>query len=167
MGKTNHAIYVFDNHNQLDAAIHMLHRSGFDIKKLSVIGKGHHTDDHHVGFLGTGDKINTWSGMGAFWVGVWGVLLAPALFFLPTVGLVAIAGPLVVALLGALEGVVLVGGLSALGAALSQLGVSKDQVTNYEAAIQVDKYVLMVHGDDADALKARSTLEHAKVWEAA
>ena len=50
----------------------------------------------------------------------------------------------------ALESAVVVGGVSALGAALSQTGVPKDQVIKYETALRVDKYVLLVHGSAED-----------------
>ena len=46
------------------------------------------------------------------------------------------------------------GGLSALGAALTTLGVHKDQAIKYETALTADKYVLVVHGDAADAARA-------------
>ncbi len=105
--------------------------------------------------------------MGAFWGGVWGVLLAPAVFFLPGIGLVAMAGPVVTALVGALEGAVVVGGASAIGAALSQIGASTDQVIKYETALKADKYVLMVHGTAQDQARVRSVLSSAKAWEAA
>ena len=59
------------------------------------------------------------------------------------------------------------GGVSALGAALIQLGVPKDQVIKYETALKVDKYVLMVHGSAEDAAKARAVLASAKMLESA
>lgn len=70
--------------------------------------------------------------------GFWGLLFAPAVFFLPGPGLVAMAGPFVSALVGVLEGAVLIGGVSALGAALIQIGVPKEQVVKYENAPTVD-----------------------------
>jgi hypothetical protein len=90
------------------------------------------------------------------------VLMAPAVFFLPGLGLIALAGPIVAALVAALEGAVVVGGLSALGAALTTLGVSKNQVIKYETAVKADKYVLVVHGNAADAEQARSVLTSSK-----
>jgi hypothetical protein len=150
--------YVFDTRADAEAAIQSLSRSGFDVKKLSLVGKGYHSEQHPVGFYTAGDKIRAWSGTGAFWGGIWGLLLAPAVFFLPGVGLVAMAGPVVAALVGALEGAVLVGGVSALGAALSQVGVPEDQVIKYETALKVDKYVLLVQGNPEDQARARSVL---------
>jgi hypothetical protein len=40
-----------------------------------------------------------------------------------------------------------VGGASALGGALTDIGVADDQVIEYETALKVDKYLLVVHGN--------------------
>ena len=159
--------YIFDSHVKADDAIQLLARAGFDVTKLSLVGKGYHTLEHPVGFYTAGDRIKAWGGTGAFWGGVWGLLMAPAVFFLPGVGMVAMAGPVVAALVGALEGAVVVGSLSALGAALTRIGVPRDLAIKYESALKVDQYVLMVHGDTADVARARAILSDAKVAEAA
>ena len=167
MEKVNLPFYVFNTHVEAENAIQTLSRSGFDVKKLSLVGKGYHTEEHPLGFYTSGDKIKTWGGMGAFWGGIWGLLLGPAVFFLPGLGLLAMAGPVVVTLVGVLEGAVVVGGLSALGAALTQIGVPKDQVIKYETALKVDKYILMVHGSTEDAEKVRTVLASSKLLETA
>ena len=167
MEKVNLPFYVFNTHVEAENAIQTLSRSGFDVKKLSLIGKGYHTEEHPLGFYTSGDKIKTWGGMGAFWGGIWGLLLGPAVFFLPGLGLLAMAGPVVVTLVGVLEGAAVVGGLSALGAALTQIGVPKDQVIKYETALKVDKYILMVHGSTEDAEKVRAVLASSKLLETA
>ncbi len=167
MEKVNLPFYVFNTHMEAEEAIQSLSRSGFDVKKLSLIGKGYHSEEHPLGFYTVGDKIKTWGGMGAFWGGIWGLLLGPALFFLPGIGLVAMAGPVVTALVGAFEGAVVVGGLSALGAALTQIGVPKDQVIKYETALKVDKFILMVHGSAEEAEKVRTVLASSKLLETA
>jgi len=159
--------HVANTHVEAEAAIRLLSRSGLDITKLSLIGKGYHSEEHPVGFYTTGDRIRSWGGTGAFWGGVWGFLLAPAVFFLPGLGLVAMAGPLVSLLVGALEGAIVIGGLSALGAALTQIGVAKEQIIKYETALKADKYILMVHGSDEEVAKARSVLNASKAWETA
>lgn len=159
--------YIFDSHVKADDAIQSLARAGFDVTKLSLVGKGYHTLEHPVGFYTAGDRIKAWGGTGAFWGGVWGMLLAPAVFFLPGVGMVAMAGPVVAALVGALEGAVMVGSLSALGAALTRIGVPRDLAIKYESALKVDQYVLMVHGEADDVARARAILSNANVAEAA
>lgn len=167
MDKDNLPVYVFNTHVEAEEAIKALSKSGYDVKKLSIIGKGYHTEETPIGFYTMGDRIKTWGGIGAFWGGIWGLLVAPAVFFLPGFGLVALAGPVVAALVAALEGAVLVGGVSAIGAALMQIGVPKDQIMKYEMALKVDKYVLMVHGSIEEQDKARTVLEQTKSWEMA
>jgi hypothetical protein len=158
MSPENSPFFVFNTHMEAEEAIRTLDRSGIDVKKLSLIGKGYHSEEHPVGFYTTGDRVKAWGGTGAFWGGIWGLLLAPAVFFLPGIGLVAFAGPLVSALVGALEGALVVGGVSALGAALTNVGAGPEQVIKYESALKAENYVLIVHGDASDLAKAHSVL---------
>jgi len=162
MSQPDSACYVFDTHTAAEEAIRTLGQGGFDLKKLSLLGKGYHSEEKPMGFYTTGDKIKTWGGRGAFWGGIWGLLMAPAVFVLPGLGLVGLAGPFVTTLVGALEGAAVVGSLSALGAALTQIGVPDDQVIKYEAALKVDKYLLMVHGGTDDQAKAKDLLAQAR-----
>lgn len=50
---------------------------------------------------------------GAFWGGLWGMLVGSAFFLIPGVGPVILAGSTVAWIVGALEGAVVIGGLSA------------------------------------------------------
>lgn len=159
--------YVFDTHAEAEAAIRSLSRAGVDMKKLSLVGKGQHSEQHLVGFYTAGDRIKSWGSTGAFWGAIWSLLFGPAVFFLPGFGLIAMAGPLVTVLVGALEGAVVLGGASALGAALTQLGLPKDKVIKYEAAVKADKYVLTVHGSAEDSAKVHSMLANTRALETA
>ncbi len=113
--KENSSVYVFNTHVEAEEAIRSLGQAGLDIKKLSLVGKGCHSEEHPVGVLHRGRPDQGLGRHGrAFWGGIWGLLLAPAMFFLPGIGLVALAGPFVATLVSALEGAVVVGGMSAL-----------------------------------------------------
>ena len=158
MSAATTSTHVFSTHDEAEQAIRLLGQSGFDMTQLSLVGKGYHTEEKPMGFYTVADKVKAWGGAGAFWGGIWGLLLAPAVFVLPGVGVVAMAGPFVAALVGALEGALVVGGLSALGAALTRIGVPPDQVVKYEAALKVDKYLLLVHGSVEEQARAGSLL---------
>jgi hypothetical protein len=148
--------FVCDTHFQAEQAIQTLMKGGLDASKISLIGKGYHSEEQPVGFYTTGDKVIAWGSNGAFWGSMWGILMAPAVFFLPPLGVVALAGPIVSVLVSALEGAVVVGGLSAVGAALTRIGVDKNAIVQYESALKVDKYLLIVHGTDDDITKAKA-----------
>jgi len=162
MANEHSAIYVFNTHSDAEEAIRALGKSGFDVKKLSLIGKGYHSEEHPIGFYSTGDRIKSWGGIGAFWGGIWGLLIAPAVFVLPGLGVVAMAGPIVSTIVAALEGAVMVGGISAIGGALSMIGTSKDELIKYDTAVKADKFVLIVHGDAEDVLRAKNELSNSR-----
>ena len=86
--------------------------------KLSIIGADYHSEEDVVGYYNTGDRMRSWDKHGAFWGGIWGVLLGSAFFVIPGIGPLVAAGPLVVAIVSALEGEVVVGAIGALGAGL-------------------------------------------------
>lgn len=77
---------------------------------------------------------------------------------IPIVGHVIFLGYIAAAALSAAEGAVVVGGLSALGAALSSLGIPKDSVLKYETAIKADGFLVMAHGTATDMARAKGIL---------
>ena len=154
--------FIFKSHQEVDKAIKLLNGHQFDIKKISIIGKGFHSEEHPIGFYTTNDKIKLWGTTGAFWGGLWGMLFLPAVFFIPGFGLLGMAGPFVSVLVSALEGALVVGGVSALGAALSDLGVSADLIIKYELAIKSDQFLMIIHGDQLDIDTATSILTESQ-----
>lgn len=158
MTDTDAVVAIYDTHGAADEAVKELSRSGFNVKKLSVVGKGYHSDNQVLGFYNTGDRVKHWGKLGAFWGGLWGLLMGAAFLLVPGIGPLMVAGPVVVWIIGALEGAVVVGGLSALGAALFSIGIPKDSVLRYESAIKADNYVLIAHGTAEDAEQAREIL---------
>jgi len=60
---------------------------------------------------------------------------------------------------GVVEGAVVVGGLSALGAALFNYGVPKDSVIRYEAAVKADGFIVVAHGPADEMTRAKAILQ--------
>ena len=161
MSETNSVVAIYETHSQAEEAVKDLQRSGFDMKKMSIVGKDYHTDEHVVGYYNAGDRMKYWGKQGAFWGGLWGMLFGAAFFAIPGIGPILVAGPLVAWIIRALEGAVVVGGLSALGAGLYSIGIPKDSVVKYEAAIKSDKFLLLAHGTADEVEKARQIMGSA------
>jgi hypothetical protein len=159
MSETNSVVAIYETHSQAEEAVKELQRSGFDMKKMSIIGKDYHTEEHVVGYYNTGDRMKYWGKLGAFWGGIWGLFFGAAFFAIPGIGPVLVAGPLVAWIIGALEGAVIVGGLSALGAGLFSIGIPKDSVVKYEAALKSDKFLLLAHGTADEVARARNIMQ--------
>ena len=167
MSVNNSVIAIYGNHAAAEEAVKELHKSGFDMKKVSIVGKDYHSEEHVMGYYNTGDRVGYWGRLGAFWGAIWGFIFGSALFFIPGIGPVLVGGPLVVSLLGALEGAVITGGLSALGAALYSIGIPRDSVLKYETSLKADKFLLIVHSTVEEVKKAHEILEATKVEETA
>lgn len=156
---TNSVVAIFTEHQAAEDAVKELKKGGFNIKKLSIIGRDLQSENHVAGFYNTGDRVKYWGSLGAFWGGLWGLLFGAAFLFIPGVGPVVAAGSLVSWIVAALEGAVVVGGLSALGAALVSFGIPKDRVLKYETDIKAGKFMLVAHGTADEVQMAREILQ--------
>jgi hypothetical protein len=161
MTPTNTVIAVFADHAGADAAIKTLASSGVDIKNLSVIGKGYHTEETASGFYNIGDRMKFWGSRGAFWGGLWGLFFGGVFLTIPIVGHVVVLGYLAAAVISAVEGAVVVGGLSAISAALFSVGIPKDSVVRYETAVKADSFLVLAHGTAEEMARAQSLLRAA------
>ncbi|MGD0908136.1 MAG: DUF1269 domain-containing protein [Candidatus Acidiferrales bacterium] len=126
--------------------------------KLSIVGKGYHTDEQAGGYYNTGDRMKYWGKVGAFWGGFWGLLFGSAFFMIPGLGPILAAGPVVAWIVAGLEGAVEVGALGALGAGLYSIGIPKDSIVKYEAALRTDQFLLIVHGTAEEVTKAKKII---------
>ena len=159
MTKTNSVVAIYETHSQAEEAVKELQRAGFDMKKMSIVGKDYHTEEHVVGYYTTGDRMKYWGKLGAVWGGFWGILIGAGAFAIPGIGPVLVAGPLVGSIIGALEGAAVVGGLTAVGAGLVSIGIPKDSVIKYESALKADKFIVLAHGTAAEVAKARDVMQ--------
>jgi uncharacterized membrane protein len=161
MSATNSVVAIYDTHEQAEKAIKVLQEAGIDMKSLSIAGRSMHTDEHVIGYYNAGDRMKYWGSVGAFWGGLWGLLFGSAAFAVPGIGPILVAGPLVGWIVAGLEGAVVVGGVSALGAGLVSIGIPKDSVIKYEVALKTDKFLLIVHGAPDTVYVARLVLDGA------
>jgi hypothetical protein len=155
----SNCVAVFDRHQDADAAIRELQKGGFDMKKLSIVGRDYHTEEHAVGFYNAGDRVKYWGKNGAFWGGMFGILLAPAFFWIPGVGPILTGGLIGSFLMGTIEGAAVGaavgGGTSVLAAGLVGMGIPKDSVIHYEADLKANKFLLIASGTAAETERAR------------
>ena len=158
MEKADTVIAVFADRNSAEAAVKKLTAAGFEMKNLSVVGKGYQTDEKVVGFYNSGDRIKFWGTHGAMWGGLWGLFFGGLFLSVPVVGHVVVLGYLASMVFYGIENAIVVGGLSALGAALYGIGIPKDSVIQYETAIKADSFLVMAHGPAEEVARAKAIL---------
>ena len=66
MNQDSTVLSVYTSRTKADSAIKALAAHGSDMRQLSIVGKGCHSEDHAVGFYTAGNRIKTWGAAGAF-----------------------------------------------------------------------------------------------------
>lgn len=157
-----HIVAVFARPQDVESALRELQLAGVDTKKLSVLGSGHHADDHAVGLYTADNDVKTWGKEGAFWGGVFGILFWPAFFFIPGIGPVLTAGLIGSALINTIEaatvGAALGSGAGALAAALHSWGISRGAAVGYEADLKAMRVLVVASGTAAELAGVRDVL---------
>jgi hypothetical protein len=140
------AVAIHGGHLQLQRALKRAGRSGLDLRSVSVVGTDYHTEENVYGYYSAGRRLEAWGGFGSFWTYVWGTLTGGGFFFIPGIGPVVMAGPMVGWLVAALQKGSMVSGLSPLGAALVGKGVPQESMLKYETALQSNELLLITSG---------------------
>ena len=151
----NAAIGIYDNHELAVAAVEELKESGYPVDQLSIMGltetESVDKDMHIVpeaikpGALGAGVTIGT----------ALGVLTGVGLFAIPGLGILCGAGALVGAFAGFDIG--LIGG--GIATALATVGVNSTLSKKYHDALAAGKFLVVAHGSQADADRAKNLLQ--------
>jgi uncharacterized membrane protein len=164
----NHRIVgAFPSHVEAERAVVELQKAGFDMQKLSIIGKDYQTSEHVRGFLTWKDTAKAGAVGGGYWGsfvgGLFGILVGAGVLFIPGMGTVVVAGPVAGVLAGWLEGTLVGGaGTAAVGGlvgALGGLGIPENEVLKYETQIKAGEFVVLVTGSDEDVSQAKQMLD--------
>lgn len=151
-------VAIYKTHVAAEVAVKELHRLGFDMKKLSIIGRDFHAEEQILGFVNTEDRIEHWGKYGALWGSVSGVLVGSAFLVIPGIGHLVVLGHLVTWIAEAAAGALLGGGLSVVGAVLASVGIPRNSVIKYERAVKASKFLLVAQGTQTNIEEAQGLL---------
>ena len=54
MRAENAVVAIYNSHTEAEEAVKELQKAGFNMKKLSIVGKGYHTEQDVVGYYNPG-----------------------------------------------------------------------------------------------------------------
>lgn len=163
MLKQNALVAIYPNPEEAQEAVIALERSEFDLERLSVIGKAYRERKELVAFYREGDGIRCWGDMGYFWNWISSTIRGWALLRMPGRDPLLVVGQLALWIVVALDNSAIFGGLSALGATLYSMGLSKDNVHDYEEALRRGNYLIVVHGPAQEVTRAKGIFKSAEV----
>ena len=110
---------------EAEASTRDFQRCVCDMKQLSFAGCERRVDETVVCGFSTVGRVKCWGGLGAFWGGVWGWLYGSTFFQYEGAGPLMVAEPMMGWMVGAVEGGLMGGGLSAVGACVFSLIMPK------------------------------------------
>ncbi len=149
---------VFPTHQAAEEAVRKMGEAGLPIKQVSILGQNLQSTEKVHGFVTTGDVAKGAAGVGAWVGGIFGLLVGAAFLWIPGVGPLIVAGPFVASLIAGLEGAVLGAAGGALVGALIGYGVSRDKALKLDASIKAGSYVVLMHGSEDEANRAKDLL---------
>ncbi|MCU0390135.1 MAG: general stress protein [Thermoflexibacter sp.] len=154
METLNSTVGVYTSHKKAVAAVRQLQEEGFPVEKISLLGSAKVEDDHlHI--IDNETVFDTVTATGSVLGTIIGALAGMSLIAVPGVGLLYAAG----ALVGAVGGFSLGSLGGGIAGALLTLGIGKDGILTYKEHLKSGKYLVVVHGSEADSIKAHQILD--------
>jgi hypothetical protein len=154
-------VSVFESTEQAQAALDRLERGGFDLSKLSVIGKEEPSAAHQMGIAVAGAQARVWGQRSALWARLAETPVATALAWVPFIGYLAAVGPVACVLVGSRHPGPGAPQTSALERMLALAGIPPGEMRTYESALQGGQLLMLVHGGATDAARARQLMKSA------
>ena len=154
----SNVVAVYPDHTAAEQAVRRLHEAGIALGDLSIVGRDFQMTEEPFGFVSVGDYVKAGAETGAWFGGLFGLLIGAGFLVLPGLGLVVVAGPVSVAVLAAIEGALAGGAVGSLGGALVGWGVPHDRAIKYEKQVKGGKFLVIVRSKPEVVARARSLL---------
>ena len=145
----------YRNHTDAEEAVRRLSAGGLPINQISIIGRNFETHEDIQGFYRPADAALEGAEQGAWFGGIFGLMLgAMGFFILPVVGGLMIIGPLAGLVAGAIGGA----GVGALINGLVMMGIPQDQALKYQERLQAGEFLVVLHGSESETARAHEIL---------
>jgi hypothetical protein len=151
-------VAVYPDHPAAERAVRKLHKSGFAMPDLSIVGRDFQVTEEPIGFVSVGDYAKAGAGTGAWFGGLFGLFMGAAFLILPGVGPIVVAGPLTAAFVAGMEGAIAGTALGSLAGALVGWGVPRERALKFEKQVKGGKFLVIVRGSEEVIGRARSLL---------
>ena len=153
--ETQSAVAVYHSHEAAEDAVRQLQHAGLPMNIISIIGRDWQVREDVQGYFHPGDAVREGASAGAWYGGLFGLLLGIGLFVVPVAGTILVLGPLGGLIAGAIGGT----GVGALVGGLTALGIPKDQALKYQTQLEAGEFLVTVHGSPEQIAEAHQILE--------
>lgn len=163
MPKQNALVAIYMNPGEVQEAVVALARSGFDLGRLSVVGKAYRERKNLVAYYREGDHMKCRGDLDYFWNGIFSMIQGWALLSMPKRDPLLVAGQLAMWIVVALDNSAIFGRLSSFGATLYTMGLSKNSINDYEEALRKGHYLVVIHGPAQEVTRAKKIFKSEEI----
>ena len=161
MVKENAAVSIYSNPDQLQEAVVELGEFGFDTKRISIIGKAYCEQPELTAYYEEDNMLRCRGKQSDLWNELCTRIRNWVLFSCPDTGALLVIGPVSLWVVAVIDNSAIFRNLSVLGATLYSMGLSKDNLQDYEEALRKGSYLLIVHGPSQEVTQAKRILKSA------
>ena len=161
MSKENTAISIYANPDRIEEAVMELEGSGFDMKRISVIGKVSGDQPRLTALYEEGHSLKCRGRQSDLWNKLCALIRDWVLFNCPDSGALLAIGPVSLWIVAVIDNSAIFSNLSVLGAMLYSMGLAKESLQDYEEALRKGGYLLIVHGPSQEVTQAKRILKSA------
>ena len=145
----------YQSHTDAELAVRRLASSGLPINQISIVGRNFESHEDVQGFYRPADAALDGAGQGAWFGGLFGLMLgAMGFFVMPAVGAFMVMGSLSGMIAGAIGGA----GVGALVNGLVTSGIPREQALKYQERLQAGEFLVVVHGSAEMTARAHEVL---------
>jgi len=145
--------------DEVERTVAFLHRSEVDLRSVSTLGLAANKPTEVVGFYLSEGTFKVWGEGQRIQEDFLASRTRVGLFVLPGLGPVLSSGPFLQALADAVEGRLVVGSSSCVGAALICLGVPRIRVLRYESVLKAKECLVIYHGPTEETKRVKGLLK--------
>jgi hypothetical protein len=158
MLQENALVAVYADPQRAGEAVRELEKTGFNLGQLSLAGIVASGKGAAAACYSDGAHVKCWGEPGSLWNSLRSVIKGWAFLSLPGIGPMLVSGPLAMWIVAALDNAAIFSNLSVFGATLYSIGIPKERVQYYEAALKDGNYLLIAHGPAREILRAKRVL---------
>ena len=144
-----------------EAAVRMLNKGKFPIDQISILTTNLSDEKDVVGFVTQGDVVKEGTKEGAWFGGLFGLLMGTAFIWVPGVGPFYVAGSLAALLVSTLGGTVAGATFAGILSGLASWGVDKKHIIKYADDLKGGKFLVIAHGTPEEVNKAHEILKNS------
>jgi hypothetical protein len=158
MSNANATLTVFDTPLEVAAVIRHIQISGCGTNRLSMVWRDQPSQSSVTGYYRVGARMKYLGDFDILWNEIFKILSGWAIYTLPDIGRILVAGPLADWIAMALANAVIFGPMSAIGMGLYSVGISRNSIRLCEEALKEGKCILLLNGTAQEVARATQVI---------